>query len=280
MIRAKYTVVLKSLLEDSNVKPLIDKAMSSYPMYVPVNEQIYMFIPTREELNKKILAYYKYREIGFETVGRFLDELETSLCEIMPYYYQKYKSLDVINGLDDIFGNLDIKEVFEQTSEGSSKGSVSGTNKETGEVSGETNTNSSVTSETNTNSETESFSKNVNSQTPQGNISTLNTGINEVTHADNISWNHTNGTDKGSTSGTDETTSKTTSTSNNTTNGEMSNESESERQETLSHTLTRKGNQGVNTYAHDMLEFRKLFVNIEQEIINDKRIAELFMGVY
>ena len=49
---------------------------------------------------------------------------------------------------------------------------------------------------------------------------------------------------------------------------------------THTHVMTKKGNQGVNTYAHDMLEFRQLFQNIVQMIIHDSRIAELFMLVY
>ena len=49
---------------------------------------------------------------------------------------------------------------------------------------------------------------------------------------------------------------------------------------TVKHTMNKKGNQGVNTYAHDLLEFRELFINIEQQIIKDERISELFMRVY
>lgn len=256
MLSAKYTVVLKTLLDDENVKPLIDKAMSTYPTYTPKHEVLYSYIPTREELNKKILSYYKYREIGFETIGRFLDELETSLCEIMPYYNQLYKSVDIMNNIDDIFGNVDIVETFEQHSEGRGSGSSEGSS------------NSSASSESETNSNTNSYNKNVNSDTPQGNISTSNTGIDSVTHASNISWNHDTANDSA------------TNTGSNTSSGTSTSSSNSENEEDLTHTLTKKGNQGVNTYAHDMLEFRELFMNIEQRIIHDDRIAELFMLVY
>ena len=97
MIYAKYTIVLKTLLDDPETKALIDKAMSTYPLYEKRSEEKYIpsYIPTREQLNKKILDYYKYREIGFETVGRFLTELEVALNEIMPYYNQLY--IDQIN---------------------------------------------------------------------------------------------------------------------------------------------------------------------------------------
>ena len=80
----RYTEVLINLMENEQTKPLINNALSTYPLYVSTSQHEYgipNIIPTREELNKKILNYYKYREIGFETVGRFLDELEISMNE-------------------------------------------------------------------------------------------------------------------------------------------------------------------------------------------------------
>lgn len=47
---------------------------------------------------------------------------------------------------------------------------------------------------------------------------------------------------------------------------------------TVRHTLTRKGNQGVNTYAHDMKELRETFINIDMMIINE--LNDLFLGIY
>lgn len=47
---------------------------------------------------------------------------------------------------------------------------------------------------------------------------------------------------------------------------------------TVTHTLTRKGNQGVNTYAHDMKELRETFINIDMMIINE--LNDLFLGIY
>lgn len=265
MIYAKYTVVLKTLMEDPEIKPLLDKAMSSYKMYKPEHPELYGYIPTREELNQKILNHYKYNEIGFETIGRFLDELEIALNEIMPLYNQMYKSVDIMNGLDDIFGNLDVKESFEQSTEGSASGTAGSENT--------TNTTSEANSESQTTSSAENHSKNVESSTPQGDILSINNkGIDSVTHADQINWNHTNSEDTANNTGKDTTSAESTQTG--------SEHSSSERSETITHTLTRKGNQGVNTYAHDMLEFRQLFVNIEQRIINDIRIRELFMLVY
>lgn len=262
MIRvpARYTEVLINLLENPQTKPLIDKALSTYPMYVPINENTYSIIPTREELNNKILNHYKYREIGFETVGRFIDELETTMNEIMPYYYSLYKSADILNGISDPFGNVDIVETFEQETEGSSRGSSSGT--------AENETNTNANSSTNTNMTNNS--KNVNSKTPQGQLNISSNDIDSISYADNVTWN------KDSSNSNGETEDESTSTSTSSSSGESANETTGKTK----HTLTKQGNQGVNTYAHDMKELREIFINIEQQIINDDRVQELFMLVY
>lgn len=252
MIRAKYTVVLKTLMDNEQTRPLLDKAMSSYPMYTPLNDFTYGLIPTREELNKKILNYYKYREIGFETVGRFLDELETSLNEIMPGYNQEYKALDVLNGVEDPFGNVDITESFEEETTGNSKGT--------------SESKSNVNGESTTNTEMKDNSKSIKSTTPQDLLSIDTSNINSVNYADEVGFNENISNSKGST------TDKSDSTSSGSSTGESSG--------TTKHTLTRKGNQGVNTYAHDLKELKELLINIEQKIINDSRISELFMTIY
>lgn len=261
MIHAKYTVVLKTLLDNEEVKPEIEKALSSYPIYQAQNESVYAQIPTREELNKKILNYYKYREIGFETVGRFIDELEITMNEIMPYYNQLYKSIDVMNGIDDIFGNVDMKESFEQETKGNSKGDSKSLTKASSETDGSSENTSEVQGNT----------KNVHSDTPQSSLNTFGTKeIHDVDYASDIAWNENISTSDGKTEDHAKSESETESTG----------ESNQETSGTTKHTLTRKGNQGINTYAHDMLEFRNLFLNIEQQIIHDKRLSELFMLIY
>lgn len=242
MIQARYTEVLYNLLKNERVKQAIDEAMSEYPMYIPENPTTYSLIPTREELNKRILDHYKYREIAFETVGRFIDELRISLNEIMPYYYQMYKSEDVMNGIDDIFGNVDIIEQYTETS--------------TGTATGSSNANSTATS----NTSMEDNSKTISSDTPQ---SSLNIGnIDDVSYANNVTWNKNTSESEG------------TDTATNTASSTNSSEG------TTEHTLTKKGNQGVNTYAHDMGQLRDIFMNITEDIINNSRIQELFMMIY
>ena len=46
----------------------------------------------RGELEKKIIEHYYFRQIGFETVGRFKFELNVRMREIMPRMIQLYKT--------------------------------------------------------------------------------------------------------------------------------------------------------------------------------------------
>lgn len=256
MIQARYTEVLYNLLNNPRVKVLIDKAMSEYPMYIPENPYTFSIIPTREELNKRILEHYKYREIGFETVGRFIDELRISLNEIMPFYYQLFKTEDVMNGLDDIFGNLDVIESYNESSNGTTSNSSSGSSSANGSTSANSNTSLSDNS------------KNVRSSTPQGSINIVAQNIDNVNYADEVTWNKSGTTTQGTESAENESSATNESISNGSSSGN------------IQHTLTRKGNQGVNTYAHDMGELRNIFMNITNDIINNPRIQELFMLIY
>lgn len=248
MIQARYTEVLYNLLQNERVRNLINEAMSEYPVYTPENPYTFSVIPTREEINKHILDRFKYREIAFETVGRFIDELRITLNEIMPFYYQLFKTEDVMNGLEDIFGNLDVIESFTETN--TSSGNNSATNNTTSSAS------SSASSQSN--------DKSVSSDTPQSQLSISNMNIDSVEYANNASWSKTNT----STSGTDTGSSTSSGTATSSTTGN------------IEHTLTRKGNQGVNTYAHDMGELRNIFMNIINDILENPRLQELFMMIY
>ena len=62
MINAKYTMVLKTIMDDPVARAELDKALSEYPMYEKDPQPPY--ISTRKQLNEKILNHYKYREIA------------------------------------------------------------------------------------------------------------------------------------------------------------------------------------------------------------------------
>lgn len=261
MIPAKYTVVLKSLLDDPQAKAAIDRALSTYPLYQP--EKAYDLIPPREEINRKLLNHYKYREIFCSAPGRFIDELEITMREIMPRYNELLKTVAIMADIEDPFGNLDVVETFEQETTGmaTSQGSTN-TTQNTKE--NQTATNEAHTSET-------ANGKNLEADTPQGSIVTA-PDITTVGNASKAIWNKDTSETDSSGSGATETNSELTS--------EASSDASSETTGTTKHTLKRKGNQGVNTYAHDMNEFRISIMDVVDQIINDSRIQELFFMLY
>ena len=147
LIPARYTEVLDNLLRNEDAKDAIEQAMSTYPLYEtnPNLTRVYgtaYKVPTRKELNEKILNFYRFREIGQETFGRWLFELETALNEIMPKYNQLFYSAD--QDFNPIY-NVDYKKT----------------------IMGEQNANTNSTSTGNDSSTNEEFTKSVNAKTPQ-----------------------------------------------------------------------------------------------------------------
>lgn len=238
LIPARYTEVLDNLLNNEDAKDAIEQAMSSYPLYEtnPNLTRVYgtaYKVPTRKELNDKILNFYRFREIGQETFGRWLFELETALNEIMPKYNQLFYSAD--QDFNPIY-NVDYKKT----------------------IMGEQNANTNSTSTGNDSSTNEEFTKSVNAKTPQDLLNISNTGIDTVNYADDASW----GKASGSTTGTNTTTGNTSSNGSNST------------------IETTKGNFGVTSAQDLIIKYRDTIINIEQQIINDPRIKELFMLIY
>lgn len=235
---ARYTEILDTLLKNPTTKPAIEKAMSKYPLYETDHNKVRTYgtaykVPTREELNTKILNFYRFREIGQETFGRWLFELENALNEIMPYYNQLFYSAD--QDFNPIY-NVDYKKT----------------------TMGSQNANSNTTSSGTDSSTNEEYTKGVNSRTPQDQLNISNTGIDSVSYADNADW----GKSSGSTSGTN------TTTGNSSSNGSTSS------------IETTKGNFGVVSAQDLIIKYRETILNIEQLIINDPRISELFMLIY
>jgi hypothetical protein len=238
IIPARYTEVLDNLLRNEQAKADIDEAMSHYPLYETDPEAERQFgtaykVPSREELNEKILNHYRFREIGQETFGRWLFELKTALNEIMPRYNQLFYSAD--QDFNPIY-NVDYKKTMVGSQNSSSNTSTSG----------------------NDSSTNEEYTKSVNSKTPQDLLGIPNKGIDSVSYADDASW----GKASGSTTGSNSTVGNATSNGSNTS------------------VETTKGNFGVVSAQDLIMKYRETIINIEQMIINDPRITELFMIIY
>lgn len=238
MIPARYTEVLDNLLRNPQSKAHIDTAMSDYPLYQTDPNRVKVYgtaytVPTRAELNNKILNHYRFREIGEETFGRWLFELNTALNEIMPYYNQLFYSAD--QDFNPIY-NVDYKK----------------------SILGSQNASSNTTSTGSDSSTNEEFTKGVNSRTPQDQLSISNVNIDSVNYADNADWGKSSGTTTGT----------------NTTTGNASSNGSTSTIETV------KGNFGVVSAQDLIIKYRETIINIEQKIINDPRIKELFMLIF
>lgn len=278
-MNAKYTVLLKTIMEHPETKDKLEKAMSTYPMYVKTSKEEYIpsVIPTREELNRKILNHYKYREIGFETVGRFLDELEISMCEIMPRYNQLFFTADQDY---NIIYNVDYKRTIDRDLGGNSSSKTTGNGSSTS-TNNDTATNKTTANDstTTTNAMTDN-EKTVKSQTPQNELSLPASDIDKVGYADEASWNQKNSNSNGTSNGTSSADSTTTNIGTGETKSNSTVDVSDTRKETEATIETTKGNFGVVS-AQDLIQkYREIILNIEQMIINDDRIKELFMLVF
>lgn len=182
----------------------------------------------KDRLQDKIVNHYRFRQIGFETVGRFKHYLKTRMQEIMPYYVQVYEFDAKFRNIEDPLESYNLVETFQQETNGS--GRITGTNS----------------------SETSGSSENLSkfSDTPQGAIQNLD---NYMTNATQLA-----GSDSGTSSG--------------------SSEQSSEDTGTTSHTLTRKGNIGVQPLGGEVMNIRSAFINIDLQIIEE--LADLFLKVY
>lgn len=247
----KTTVELRELIESG-----IDIWDFDYPSFYEGSE--------KQTFEQKVIDHYYFRQIGQETPARWLHYFRARIREIMPYYKQLYDTVQVMDALEDPFGNLDVTETFEQktsdSSETTSTGSTSATSTGTSEVANNSQDNAKI--------EREDTSTRKFSNTPQGSISNMDNYLTEAT-VDLVDSSQTeNKTGNSTTNGTN----------NSSDEAESSATSSGSSSGTVTHTLHRKGNQGVNTYAHDMKEFREILLNIDLMIINE--LNDLFLKIY
>ena len=221
----------------------------------------------RNVLETKIIRHYFTQEIGMESVGLWKLKLETKLNEIMPYYNQLYKSeLLEFNPLYDV----DITRMHNIKN--------NGTQNTTGDITSDSTTETSQTSEDTSNrneqqnSTIDNVSKNAYSNTPQG----------QVTNVDNYTYltDYRNITENGTNIQTETDTQSTTGKidSNATNNLKTNTTSDTTISNTEDYIETVKGKQGVGNYSEMLLSFRKTFLNIDMQVIDD--LQELFMGIW
>lgn len=279
MSSARYTVLLKDLLAHPESAAKINEALSTYPLYQKTSKEDYIpsYVPTREELNRKILNNYKYREIGFETPGRFFDELEIAMAEIMPRYNLLYLSID--QDFNIIF-NVDYQRTIDTNKGGKSESLTIGKDSTETNTEDTTENNTSATDKQTTNNTMSDNAKTVHSATPQGSLNLPAEDIDSVPYADDVQWNKNGSSSAGETNGENSANSKTTSNGKNITSGNNEVNASGSTEETEKTLETTKGNFGVVSAQDLLIKYREAIINVDQMLINDPRLKELFMLVY
>lgn len=206
----------------------------------------------KDAFQQKILDHYRFRQIGQETVGRWLHYFRSRIREIMPYYVQLYEFEAKWFGIEDPLESYNLTETFEENSSGSGTVTSSGSSENTSESSG-----TSTSSKTGTADHERKFS-----DTPQGSIENLDNYMSEATRENTA----TSETGNDSSTGTA------------TVSGSDSSESSSQNTGTTSHTLTRRGNIGVQPLGSEVNNIRDAFINIDLMVINE--LKDLFLQVY
>lgn len=263
----KVTLELRELIESG-----VDPWDFEYDGYYEGEE--------KTAFEKKVIDHFYFRQIGQETVGRFLHYFRSRIREVMPYYKSLYKSIQLMESIENPFGNVDITETFEEETEGTSTGSSSGTSTSSSSATSEDSSQNDRTygserdvgiNGTNTVSSERRFSN-----TPMGSISNLDNYLTEATKETN-SDTQTNSTVEHNT-GSEGVTASSESTATSSGTASTSGESSDTSTGKTKRTIHREGNHGVNTYAHDMLEYRQILLNIDMLVINE--LNDLFLMVY
>lgn len=217
---------------------------------------------------QKVIDHYRFRQIGQETPGRFLHYFRTRIREIMPYYVQLYEFDAKFRNIEDPLESYNLVETFQQATKdtGRSTSNTSGSSESSNTV--ETTGSSESSNTVETSGTTNNLTK--FSDTPQGTVGNMETHLTNATKIDGTDTSNTTGTATTNTTGSNTTTGSesTTDTTTGTTEGTGE----------VTHTLTRKGNIGVQPLGGEVENIRSAFINIDMQIIDELR--DLFLQVY
>lgn len=108
---ARYTTQVRSIVESG-----VDLFDFDYPIFDPSYKPV---------LEQKIIDFYYFREIGFETVAQFKHFLKSKLNIILPFYNDRYLALQMFKTYDP-YNNKNITTTEKRTVDGESLGSSEG----------------------------------------------------------------------------------------------------------------------------------------------------------
>lgn len=242
---SKYTTELRFVCEEyagctesqdnDKVNEVISLALPKiFNFDFPIFDEAY-----RSTLEQKIVRHFYFREIGYETVGRWKMALETKLNEIMPYYNKLYES-ELLE-----FNPLYTHDMHTKQDDTLVKGSTTADTEHHNVTYGDEHRETVVGAD-----------YNLVSDTPQGGLS----GLDDMTYMSNAQKNTTNSTNTGDYTRTDIGNSDSNRTVNST-----------DIDDYLQHVY------GYAGYSPSKLleEYRETFLNIDMMIIKD--LEKLFM---
>ena len=107
---SRYTLELRYIVESDNMK-LFDFEYNFF------DEEL------KTDFEKLFIDYFYFREIGFETIGRFKKELQTKLNLIHHYYKEYYRTVKQVE-IEEFMITKDSTDTFTRTyiSEGKNEG--------------------------------------------------------------------------------------------------------------------------------------------------------------
>ena len=219
---SRYTVELRDIVENTS-REEVEAFFTDYNLEDYLTAQEIQVINERgtwskEKLARKIVDHYYMREIGLETVGLFKLKAKVAMQEIMeeklPLIYSAAIKYDPLV-------NVDYTEDYDASSSNNQSGKSKGT----------------------------SSGLNVNSDTPQGQISKSAILAGNYASSTGANESESNSEDMSSSNGSQ------------------------------SYTKHVKGNSGVSATAQKMVQqYRENIIMIDRDIIKD--LASLFMGIY
>lgn len=113
----KVTLELREIVESG-----VDIWDFDYPSYYKGDD--------KKAFEKKVIDHYYFRQIGQETVGRFLHYFRAKMREIMPLYIQRYESVELFKSIPDPLQSYDLTETYTRETSSSGSTSSSGTSSE------------------------------------------------------------------------------------------------------------------------------------------------------
>ena len=159
---AKYTIELREIVKHRNIFNF------DYPFY---DEK------KRPDFEKAFIRNFYFREIGVETIDRFLFELETKMLTVFPYYNELFK----VNQIEySVLDNYSLKETTtinrENTGKSSGVSSSVGQTADSQTSESEENRNGQTTGNTSGSSNTDRTENGSTSGTTSGTAETNKTG--------------------------------------------------------------------------------------------------------